>query len=271
MLQQLPRLSPVSSWIAGARSESLWPMERHVAWCFTGWLGLPMDSAMRRYGKPKQISESKSLIYVQTCSNWIWMQPTTLNNTMCFIFLLFLYCSILNLDVSKNRGVYPPKWMVYNLWNTLFKMDDLGGETPLFLVQHPFRPTFHCDQTSFSRSKGAPPSHAGGPLSRGLPKKSCSKYTPKLCIYIYYNMHNMHNYIWIICIMYIIQVNWTQKGDSSWELRNYRMASPSWMSWQPSVPTSSDVHHNELTGVQCAPVPGVWNDFSKNMGDMFFF
>ena len=34
------------------------------------------------------------------------------------------------LDVSKNRGVYPPKWMVYFMEKPI-KMDDLG--VPLFL------------------------------------------------------------------------------------------------------------------------------------------
>ena len=34
------------------------------------------------------------------------------------------------MGVSKNRGVYPPKWMVF-LWKTLLKWDDLG--VPLFL------------------------------------------------------------------------------------------------------------------------------------------
>ena len=34
------------------------------------------------------------------------------------------------MDVSKNRGVYPPKWMVKIMENPM-KMDDLG--VPLFL------------------------------------------------------------------------------------------------------------------------------------------
>ncbi len=158
MLQQLPRLSPVSSWIAGARSESLWPMERHVAWCFTGWLGLPMDSAMR-YGKPKQISESKSLIYVQTCEKCIFfMQPTTLNNTM---FFLLHHGSILNLD--------------------------------LFIA------IFHIFQ-SIQRGTTAP-RHAGGPLFAVVnPKKSCSKYTPKVYIlYIYMGVSkNRGTWKWMV-------------------------------------------------------------------------
>ena len=41
------------------------------------------------------------------------------------------------MDVSKNRGVYPPKWMVYFMEN-LVKMDDLGVplflETPIFTL-----------------------------------------------------------------------------------------------------------------------------------------
>ena len=39
-------------------------------------------------------------------------------------------CFLVDLGVSKNRGVYPPKWMVYFMENPI-KMDDLGG--PLFL------------------------------------------------------------------------------------------------------------------------------------------
>ena len=35
-----------------------------------------------------------------------------------------------NMGVSKNRGVYPPKWMIYFMENPI-KMDDL--EVPLFL------------------------------------------------------------------------------------------------------------------------------------------
>ena len=34
------------------------------------------------------------------------------------------------MDVSKNRGILPPKWMVYFMENPI-KMDDLG--IPLFL------------------------------------------------------------------------------------------------------------------------------------------
>ena len=36
------------------------------------------------------------------------------------------------MDVFKNRGVYPPKWMVKIMENPI-KMDDLGGGVPLFL------------------------------------------------------------------------------------------------------------------------------------------
>ena len=39
------------------------------------------------------------------------------------------------MDVSKSRGVYPPKWMVYFMEN-LIKMDDLGGNTPIFGNTH---------------------------------------------------------------------------------------------------------------------------------------
>ena len=39
------------------------------------------------------------------------------------------------MGVSKNKGT--PKWMVYFMENPI-KMDDLGGKTPLFLVQHPY-------------------------------------------------------------------------------------------------------------------------------------
>ena len=37
---------------------------------------------------------------------------------------------IVHMGVSKNRGVYPPKWMVKIMENPI-KMDDLG--VPLFL------------------------------------------------------------------------------------------------------------------------------------------
>ena len=47
----------------------------------------------------------------------------------------FLMISATNMDVSKNRGT--PKWMVKIMENPI-KMDDLGGEHPLFLVQHPY-------------------------------------------------------------------------------------------------------------------------------------
>ena len=107
MLQQLPRLSPVSSWIAGARSESLWPMERHVAWCFTGWLGLPMDSAMR-YGKPKQISESKSLTYVQTCENNDFFHATNYLKQYHVFFFAVSLCDFSHLSVDP-KGHNSPK------------------------------------------------------------------------------------------------------------------------------------------------------------------
>ena len=40
--------------------------------------------------------------------------------------------SAIFLDVSKNRGVFPPKWMVNIMVPNPIKMDDLGGP-PLFL------------------------------------------------------------------------------------------------------------------------------------------
>ena len=41
------------------------------------------------------------------------------------------------MGVSKNRGVYPPKWMVSKIMET--PMDDLGGfyTTPIFGGKHP--------------------------------------------------------------------------------------------------------------------------------------
>ena len=39
-------------------------------------------------------------------------------------------CIYIYMDVSKNRGILPPKWMVYN-GKPYFLMDDLG--VPLFL------------------------------------------------------------------------------------------------------------------------------------------
>ena len=35
------------------------------------------------------------------------------------------------MDVSKNRGIFPPKWMVKIMEHPYFLMDDLG--VPLFL------------------------------------------------------------------------------------------------------------------------------------------
>ncbi len=44
------------------------------------------------------------------------------------------------MGVSKNRGVFPPKWMVKKMENPI-KMDDLGGKKPYFWrathIQHP--------------------------------------------------------------------------------------------------------------------------------------
>ena len=38
------------------------------------------------------------------------------------------------MDVSENRGILPPKWMVkiMETRKTPIKMDDLGGFTPIF-------------------------------------------------------------------------------------------------------------------------------------------
>ena len=47
-----------------------------------------------------------------------------------------------HLGVSKNRGVYPPKWMVYFMENPI-KMDDLGG-FPIFVgtpISRIFKPS----------------------------------------------------------------------------------------------------------------------------------
>ena len=43
----------------------------------------------------------------------------------------------INGHFPKNRGVYPPKWMVYFMKNPI-EMDDLGGP-PLFW-KHLYRP-----------------------------------------------------------------------------------------------------------------------------------
>ena len=39
------------------------------------------------------------------------------------------------MDVSKYRGFYPAKWMVYFMENTYEQMDDLGG--PPLLLETP--------------------------------------------------------------------------------------------------------------------------------------
>ena len=43
--------------------------------------------------------------------------------------------TMVHMDVSKNRGFYPPKWMVKILESPI-KMDDLGGFTPIFGNTH---------------------------------------------------------------------------------------------------------------------------------------
>ena len=40
-----------------------------------------------------------------------------------------------NMGVSKHRGGFPPKWMVYFMEKPI-KMDDLGGFTPIFGNTH---------------------------------------------------------------------------------------------------------------------------------------
>ena len=64
------------------------------------------------------------------------------------------------MGVSKNRGT--PKWMVYN-GKPYEQMDDLGGFTPLFLVQHPY---LRKNLQGLSGCKGSPASiiTLGNPL-----------------------------------------------------------------------------------------------------------
>ena len=38
----------------------------------------------------------------------------------------------LYMDVSKNRGILPPKWMVKIMERPMNKWDDLGGFPPIF-------------------------------------------------------------------------------------------------------------------------------------------
>ncbi len=61
--------------------------------------------------------------------NLLWY-PTTIPNSL-----------IRNLGVSKNRGIWPPKWMVEIMVPKPNKCHGFGGKkplpTPLFLVKHP--------------------------------------------------------------------------------------------------------------------------------------
>ena len=43
----------------------------------------------------------------------------------------------LYMGASKNRGVYPPKWMVYFMENPI-KIDDLGGFYHPYFWKHPY-------------------------------------------------------------------------------------------------------------------------------------
>ena len=50
--------------------------------------------------------------------------------------LTFEFMNLDHVDVSKNRGVYPPKWMVKIMENLMNKWM-IWGVLPPFLVQHP--------------------------------------------------------------------------------------------------------------------------------------
>ena len=52
------------------------------------------------------------------------------------IFVVFDTVDIMG--VSKNRGIWPPKWMVKIRENPYEQMRWFGGKIPLFLVQHPY-------------------------------------------------------------------------------------------------------------------------------------
>ena len=73
--------------------------------------------------------------------------------------------------------------------------------------------------------------------------------------------------VWRVYI-YILRVKCTHKKDDfSWELHRLHLAEC--LVKQPSVPTSSAVHHNELTAVQCAPVPGRFTINKKHGGPIW--
>ena len=62
-------------------------------------------------------------------------RPKTPEVSSAGVLSFILNSMDLDSGVSKNRGT--PKWMVYN-GKPYLLIDDLGGFTPLFLVQHPF-------------------------------------------------------------------------------------------------------------------------------------
>ena len=64
-----------------------------------------------------------------------WVR-VAVNTIYTYVYIYIYECIYIYMGVSKNRGGFPPKWMVYNGSKPYEQIDDLG--VPLFLVQHPY-------------------------------------------------------------------------------------------------------------------------------------
>ena len=87
----------------------------------------------------QRLSGSSLRLEVYSMHSWSWNSSPLKHDGCRLLFFWENTISILYLDVSKNRWILPPKWMVKISWKTRFEqMDGFGGKHPYFW-KHPSR------------------------------------------------------------------------------------------------------------------------------------